>query len=103
MSDLNGVWDVIIHTYMGDQFSEHKLEVADYVLSGTITDKGNGNKVSIYETQVSDNKYSYKFTIKIPIGEMEFFIEGELKEDSKIYGNSSNAMGNFPFEGTKRD
>ncbi len=102
MNELSGIWDVVVHTFMGDQFSEHEYEADGTTLSGTITDKGNGNKAAIVDGRIEGNSISYKFTIKIPIGEMEFTMVGELKEDGKILGNSSNAMGSFEFEATKR-
>jgi hypothetical protein len=102
MNEFTGIWDVVVHTFMGDQFSEHEYKVEDTTLSGTITDKGNGNQAEIVDGKINGNSISYKFTIKIPIGEMEFTMVGELKEEGKIIGNSSNAMGSFEFEAVKR-
>jgi len=100
MSVVAGAWNVTVHTYMGDQSAVHTLEVNDGVLTGTVKDNGNGNVAEIYDGVVDGNKVSYKFTIKIPIGEMEFTINGEVV-DGKYAGTSSNAMGSFDFEGTK--
>ena len=50
--------------------------------------------------KIDDGKFSYGFTLKIPIGELDFTINGELLEDGKIKGQSVNAMGNFDFDGT---
>ncbi len=102
MDKFSGMWDIVVHTYMGDQFSEHEYSVEGSTLKGVITDKGNGNKAEIVDGTVDGNSISYKFTIKIPIGEMEFHMTGELMEDGKIKGNSSNAMGSFEYEAVKR-
>lgn len=101
MADLTGKWNVVVHTYMGDQFSVHEYAVDGDVLTGTITDGGNGNVAPIEDGKVEGTKVSYRFTLKIPIGEMEFKIEGTLQEDGTIKGNSSNAMGSFEFEAAK--
>jgi hypothetical protein len=102
MNNFSGIWDVVVHTFMGDQFSEHEYVVEGTTLNGIITDKGNGNKAEIKDGTINGSSISYKFTIKIPIGEMEFTMVGELKEDGKIAGNSSNAMGSFEYEAIKR-
>ncbi len=102
MDKFSGIWDVVVHTYMGDQFSEHEYVVEGTSLRGSIMDKGNGNKGEIVDGSVDGNNIFFKFTIKIPIGEMEFNMVGELKEEGKIVGNSSNAMGSFEYEAVKR-
>lgn len=102
MNEFTGIWDVVVHTFMGDQFSEHEYVVEGTTLTGVITDKGNGNKADIVDGVIDGNRISYKFTIKIPIGEMEFTIVGERIEEKKILGKSSNAMGDFEFEAMKR-
>ena len=101
MSELAGKWNVVVHTYMGDQFSNHELTVDGDVLTGVITDGGNGNQAEIKNGKVEGNKFSYTFQIKIPIGEMEFKMEGELTEEGTLKGQSSNAMGSFEFEAAR--
>lgn len=101
MADLAGKWNMVVHTYMGDQFSEHEYIVEGDALKGVITDKSNGNKAEIMNGKVNRNQFSYKFTIKIPIGEMEFTMIGELSEEGTTKGTSSNAMGSFEFDGTR--
>ena len=97
---LKGKWEVVVHTYMGDQSSFHELDVEGNNVSGTVTDKGNGNTVDVVDGKFDDGKFSYGFTLKIPIGELDFTINGELVEDGKIKGQSVNAMGSFDFDGT---
>ncbi len=99
MNAITGTWNAVVHTFMGDQFSTHTLD-AENGLTGQIKDGQTGNVVDIYETSIDGNKISYKFTVKIPIGEMEFTITAELV-DGKLVGQSVNAMGEFGFEATK--
>lgn len=101
MAKLSGKWDVTVHTYIGDQFSLHEFSVDGDTLTGTVTDKGNGNSAPLLEGKVEGNKFSYKFTLKIPIGEMEFQFEGALLEDGTLKGTSSNAMGSFDFDAVR--
>lgn len=101
MAELAGKWNVVVHTYMGDQNSVHEYVVDGNVLTGTVIDGGNGNTAEIQSGKIEGNKISYKFTLKIPIGEMEFNIEGTLQDDGSLKGSSSNAMGSFEFEAVK--
>jgi len=102
MSQFDGKWDVVVHTFMGDQKSEHTFQVDGNELTGSIMDKGNGNIAPITSGTVDGNKINFQFTIKIPIGEMEFAMTGELSEDGMIRGTSSNAMGSFEFEAVRQ-
>lgn len=101
MSGLTGKWNIVVHTYMGDQFSTHEYAVDGEKLTGEITDGGNGNKASVQNGKVKGNKFSFTFRIQIPIGDLEFEMNGELKEDGTVYGISKNAMGEFEFEGKR--
>lgn len=101
MAELTGKWNVVVHTYMGDQFATHELTADGSTLTGRVIDGGNGNQTEILDGKVDGNKFSYHFALRIPIGDMEFQIEGELMEDGTIKGNSTNPMGTFEFDGTK--
>ncbi len=100
MSAVTGKWNVVVHTYMGDQFSEHTLDAENGTLTGNIKDGQTGSVVDIYDATVDGDKVSYKFTVKIPIGEMEFTVTAEVV-DGKLVGKSVNAMGEFEIEGTR--
>lgn len=101
MSNLTGKWDVVVHTFIGDQFAFHNLNVDGENLTGTVTDKGNGSEAEVTEGKVNGNKFNYEFKIKIPIGNLKFKIEGEILEDGTIKGISKNAMGKFEFTGVR--
>lgn len=101
MSNLTGKWDVVVHTFIGDQFAYHELTVDGDSLTGTVTDKGNGSAAEIYEGKVEGNTFSYEFKIKIPIGNLKFKIDGEILADGSIKGVSKNAMGKFDFTGVR--
>lgn len=101
MNALTGKWKVVVHTYMGDQFATHELTADGDRLTGKVIDGGNGNSTEILDGKVDGNRFSYHFALRIPIGDMEFAIEGELLDDGSIKGSSTNPMGTFEFDGTK--
>lgn len=101
MEKLNGKWDIVVHTYMGDQSAFHELSVEGNVLTGKVTDKGNGAQAVIQDGKVDGNKFSYNFEIQIPVGKLKMMLEGEYLENETIKGTSSNAMGQFEFDGKK--
>lgn len=101
MSNLTGKWDVVVHTFIGDQFAFHELTADGEILTGTVTDKGNGSAAEIYDGKVEGDKFAYEFKIKIPIGNLKFKIDGELLADGTIKGVSKNAMGKFEFTGVR--
>lgn len=98
---LSGAWKIVVHTYMGDQNSIHEYSVDGDALTGVITDGGNGNKAEVQDGKVDGNKFSFHFQIRIPIGNLEFEMIGELQPDDTIRGISKNAMGEFEFEGRR--
>lgn len=100
MATLTGKWDIVVHTFIGDQFAIHELSVDGETLTGTVTDKGNGSKAEIMDGKVDGNTFNYNFKIKIPIGHLKFDINGEISDDT-IIGISKNAMGKFKFEGKR--
>lgn len=100
MSGLNGKWDITIKTYMGDQSSSVKLQADGDDLTGTVTDVGSGNSADIFDGKIDGNNFSYKVTLKIPVGELTFEMIGELV-DGELKGKSVNPMGEFEFTGVK--
>lgn len=102
MNKLDGIWNITVHTFIGDQFSTHTYLAEGDVLTGKVKDKGNGNETAILDGKIDGSKFSYQFELKIPIGKMKFTLEGEISEDgATIKGKSKNAMGKFDFSGTR--
>lgn len=101
MSNVAGKWDMVVHTFLGDQFAIHEFIVNGDVLTGKVTDKGNGAQSEITDGKVDGDKFEYEFKIKIPIGNLKFHMTGEYVADGTIKGISKNAMGKFNFEATR--
>jgi hypothetical protein len=101
MGDLTAKWDVVVHTFIGDQTAFHELKAEGNTVSGTVTDKANGAQADIVNGKFDGKKFSYEFKIKVPIGLIDCSIEGELLDENTIKGESTNPMGTFNFEGKR--
>lgn len=100
MSVLNGKWNMVVKTYMGDMPNTADFTVNGDKLTGTVTDNANGACVPVDNGTVSGNDFGYQITIKTPVGEMTNEIRGAVNGDS-ITGKSKNAMGEFDLIGTR--
>ena len=100
MSKLNGTWNIVLHTYMGDMRSILNATVEGDTLTGTVTDASNGAVAPVDNGKVDGEKFSYQVTIKTAVGEMTNTLAGELVGDM-LKGKSSNAMGEFEFDATR--
>lgn len=100
MSRLNGKWNITIKTYMGDQRSTADLQVEGGSITGKVTDAGTGNSAVIFDGKADGDKFSYKATLKLPVGELTFEMIGELSGD-ELKGKSVNPMGEFDFMGIR--
>ncbi len=103
MSKFDGVWDLTVKTFIGDQFSVIDLKTDGEVLTGKTTDNATGNSAEITDGKVNGSKFSYKASLKLPMGQIEFTMEGELGDDgTTLSGTSKTAMGDSPFTAVKR-
>ena len=100
MSKLNGTWNIVLHTFMGDMRSTLVATVEGDTLTGTVTDASNGACAPIENGKVDGDKFSYQVTIKTAVGEMTNTLTGELVGDT-LKGKSANGMGEFDFEATR--
>jgi len=100
MSKLDEKWDIVIKTYMGDQRSTAEFQTDGSTLTGKVTDVGTGNSATIFDGKVDGNKFTYKATLKLPVGELTFEMIGELVGE-ELKGKSVNPMGEFEFIGTR--
>lgn len=100
MNELNGKWNITVHTYMGDMRSQLEVTVEGDQLVGQCTDSSNGAVANVDNGRVEGSKFSYSITIKTPVGEMTNDLSGELV-DGMLRGKSKNAMGEFDFDATR--
>lgn len=100
MSNLNGKWNMVVKTYMGDMRTLLEAAVEDGKLSGQCTDVASGAVAPLDDTVLDGNKFSYSITIKTAVGVMTNRLTCELVGD-EIHGKSANAMGEFEVIGTR--
>lgn len=102
MSKLDGKWNIVVKTYMGDMPSVAEFKVEGGKLTGTVTDSGNGNSAPVDGGVADGDSFSYKVTLRVPVGEMTNELTGSVNADgTALSGTSKNAMGEFPFEAVK--
>lgn len=91
---MNGKWNFVVHTYMGDMASIYDFQVEGDVLTGTCTDAASGATGDVVNGKFDGKDFSFQMTIKTPVGEMTNELKGTLDGD-KITGTSTNPMGSF--------
>lgn len=104
MSKLNGKWNIVVKTYMGDMPNTADFKAEGGTLTGTVTDSGNGVSATVEKGVVNGDDFSYEVTLKVAIGEVTNELTGTIGADgNSISGTSKNAMGEFPFEGLRAE
>lgn len=104
MSKLNGKWNIVVKTYMGDMPNTADFQVEGGALTGTVTDSGNGVSAPVENGVVNGDNFSYQVTLKVAIGEITNELAGTIGADGNtLSGISKNAMGEFPFEGVRAE
>lgn len=102
MSKLDGKWNIVVKTYMGDMPSVAEFKEEGGALTGTVTDSGNGNSAPVVDGVVDGDSFSYKVTLRVPIGDVTNELSGVIDAaGTALSGTSRNAMGEFPFEATR--
>ena len=97
---LNGKWDLVVHTYMGDMTTHMTFEQDGEKLTGTAEDAANGAVAAVENGVIKDGAFSYTVTIKTAVGEMTNELSGTVNGDT-LTGTSKNPMGSFDVTGTK--
>ena len=98
MSRIDGKWNIVMHTYMGDMRSTLEARTEGDKLFGTAVDGANGATGEIANGKIEGDKFSYDLTIRAVVGELTNHIEGTIVDDDTLSGTSSNPMGSFPME-----
>ena len=97
---MEGKWDCVVHTYMGDMTSHMEFKVDGETLTGTAEDAANGAVAPVENGVFKDGEFKYTVTIKTAVGEMTNELSGKVDGDT-VTGKSKNAMGEFDVTGTK--
>ena len=97
---MEGKWDLVVHTYMGDMTSHCDYKVEGTALTGTVEDAANGAVAAIEDGKFENGAFSYMVTIKTAVGEMTNELSGTVDGDA-LKGRSKNAMGEFEVDGKR--
>ena len=97
---MEGKWDLVVHTYMGDMTSHCDYHVDGTALTGSVEDGANGAVAEIEGGKFENGAFSYKVTIKTAVGEMTNELSGTVEGDT-LRGKSKNPMGEFDVEGKR--
>ena len=97
---MEGKWDLVVHTYMGDMTSHMEFKVDGNVLTGTGEDAANGAVANIENGCFENGAFRYTLTIKTAVGEMTNELSGTVDGDT-LTGKSKNAMGEFDVTGKR--
>ena len=95
---VDGNWNIIMNTPMGDRSATLSLRTAGGALTGT--QAAEGNTTDIFDGTVSGDNVSWKVSITNPMPlTLEF--TGTVSGDSISGEMGIGIMGSFPFTGTR--
>jgi hypothetical protein len=95
---VNGDWNLVIGTPMGDRNTILKVQSAGGVLTGTQADENSSNE--IFDGTVSGNDVGWKVTLTTPIViTLEF--KGTIAGDAMTGQANLGAFGTYSFTGKR--
>jgi hypothetical protein len=95
---VDGTWNIIMSTPMGDRDTTLSLKTAGGTLTGT--QAAEGNTVDIFDGKANGDDVSWKVSITNPMPlTLEF--TGKVSGDSISGEMGIGPMGSFPFKGTR--
>jgi hypothetical protein len=95
---VDGNWNIIMSTPMGDRNTTLSLKTAGGTLTGT--QEAEGNSIDIFDGKANGDDVAWKVSITNPM-------PLTLEFTGKVSGNSISGemgigpMGSFPFQGTR--
>jgi hypothetical protein len=98
MADLNGKWDTVVKSPMGDQASTLDITVSGDSFTGTSS--GAQGSADIYDGKVAGDTLTWKMDMKVP---MPMTLEGTATVDGDTIAGSvkAGAFGTFPLSGKR--
>ncbi|MBW4332203.1 hypothetical protein KY084_15175 [Stakelama sp. CBK3Z-3] len=99
MADVDGTWETVTKTPMGDQKAEMTINSSGDSFTGTFA--GDMGQTEIEDGKVNGNTVTFKISIKSP---MPMTLDGEATVDGDtMNGNvKAGAFGAFPLTGTRK-
>ena len=94
---VDGNWNIIMSTPMGDRNTTLSLKTAGGTLTGT--QEAEGNSIDIFDGKANGDDVAWKVSITNPMPlTLEF--TGKVSGDSISGEMGIGPMGSFPFQGT---
>ena len=95
---VDGNWNIIMSTPMGDRNTTLSLKTAGGTLTGT--QEAEGNSIDIFDGKANGDEVAWKVSITNPMPlTLEF--TGKVSGDSISGEMGIGPMGSFPFQGTR--
>ena len=95
---VDGNWNIIMSTPMGDRNTTLSLKTAGGTLTGT--QEAEGNSVDIFDGNANGDDVSWKVSITNPMP-LTLDFTGKVSGDSISGEMGIGPMGSFPFKGTR--
>lgn len=99
MANVDGAWDCVIKSPLGDQQSVMTVSSDGATFTGTMT--GAMGSLDIEDGKVEGDKLSWKMGIKVPMP-MVLDCEATVNDDTITGSAGAGAFGSFPLTGTRK-
>lgn len=96
---IDGIYNITIHTPMGDQKAKLNLKTDGDTLTGTSESEMTGVS-EILEGKVNGNELTWKENVNTPMGPLELSLKVTIDGDT-ITGESNTPFGAAPLEGSR--
>lgn len=99
MANVDGAWDCVIKSPLGDQKSVLTVASSGESFSGTMS--GAMGSIEVEDGKIDGDKLSWKMNIKVPMP-MTLDCSATVDGDSITGSAGAGAFGSFPLTGTRQ-
>lgn len=99
MANVDGAWDCVIRSPLGDQKAVLTVVSAGSTFTGSMS--GAMGTAEIEDGKVDGDTLSWKMSIKVPMP-LTLDCEGKVEGDSITGSAGAGAFGSFPLTGTRQ-
>ena len=98
---IDGKWDMVLNTPMGDKQLVLDVKVDGADLKGVFLSDSGGDGLPIYEGSAEGDSFSFKADFPVPgMGSFTFTLTGAVENDS-MSGQAMMALGACDFSATR--
>lgn len=99
MADVDGAWDCVVKTPLGDQQSVFTINSNGDSFTGDMV--GAMGSLDVEDGKVSGNTLNWKMNLKVPMP-MTLDCQATVEGDSITGAAAAGAFGSFPLSGTRK-